>query len=390
MKKSPSLYQWLETHWVTPAYAGGLLMLIALCFFGAAANTMAGWLYVLSGMMIALLILGAILPMRSLKFLQVSHLSPIPVSAGQDLTLEWEIRNDGKTPVSLVELIDRVPSSLSSHPLILPLEKIPPNTTLHRTDYLPTQKRGIYRWQTLEIRSGSPFGLFWCRRSLQSPLKAIVYPQILPLNTCPIIDSLGQQDNLKVQSNHHYHAANEGLTKTLRPYRYGDSTRLIHWRSSARFEEFKVRELEVVTGTEEVIIGLDSHSAWNLAAFEKAVIAAASLYFYASRCQLNAKLWTAGTGLIQGNRAVLETLAAIMPEERDSRSLFPKSSIIWLTQTPSTLNSLPSESRWLLFSDAESDLQIIPTVHFKGLVVNEEDPLNLQLQQAMTLNSPKT
>ncbi|MGK7933524.1 MAG: DUF58 domain-containing protein [Microcystaceae cyanobacterium] len=389
MNKSLALYQWLETHWVTPAYAGGLLIAIAFCFFGAAANTMAGWLYVLSGMMIALVILGAILPLRSLKFLQVSHRSPTPVSAGQDLTIEWEIRNSGKTPVSLVELIDQVPTSLSSHPQTFPLEKIPPNTTLHRTYYLSTQQRGIYQWQTIEIRSGSPIGLFWCRRSRKSPLKAVVYPQILPLNTCPIIDSLGEEDNLKLQSNHHYHAANEGLTKTLRPYRYGDAMRLIHWRSSARFEEFKVRELEVVTGTQEVIIGLDSHSAWNLAAFEQAVIAAASLYFYASRCQLNAKLWTAGTGLIQGNRAVLETLAAIMPEERDSRSLFPKTPIIWLTQSPMTLDSLPLGSRWLLFSDAESDLQIIPTVHFKGLVVNDEDPLNLQLQQGMTLNSPK-
>ncbi|MGK7944062.1 MAG: DUF58 domain-containing protein [Microcystaceae cyanobacterium] len=387
MAKSPSLYQWLETHWVTPAYAGGILMSISLCFFGAAANTMAGWLYVLSGMMIALSILGAVLPWRSLKFLQISHRCPNPVSAGQDLTIEWEIKNNGKIPVSLVELIDRIPSSLSPEPRIIPLEKIAPGTTFHLTDYLPTEQRGVYRWQTIDIKSGSPFGLFWCRRSRKSPLKAVVYPQILPLNACPIIDSLGQQDNLRVQSNHHYHAANEGLTKTLRPYRYGDAMRLIHWRSSARFEEFKVRELEVVTGTEEVIIGLDSHSGWNSAVFEQAIIAAASLYFYASRSQLNARLWTAGTGLIQGNRAVLETLAAIMPEERDSRSLFPKTPMIWLTQTPATLDSLPLGSRWLLFTDAESDLPMIPTVNFKGLVVNHEDPLNLQLQQVMTLST---
>ncbi|MBD1941203.1 DUF58 domain-containing protein, partial [Coleofasciculus sp. FACHB-712] len=46
---------WLETRWVTPAYAGWILGIIAVCFFGAATNTMAGWLYVISGLSFALL-----------------------------------------------------------------------------------------------------------------------------------------------------------------------------------------------------------------------------------------------------------------------------------------------------------------------------------------------
>ena len=58
--------EWLETHWVTPAYAGCLLTGIALCFFGAASNTMAGWLYVISGLIFGLLVVAAVLPARSL------------------------------------------------------------------------------------------------------------------------------------------------------------------------------------------------------------------------------------------------------------------------------------------------------------------------------------
>ncbi len=386
MEKSHPLFEWLETHWVTPAYAGGLLMVIALCFFGAASNTMAGWLYVLSGMIVAIVILGSILPLRSLRPLHIKHLPISPVSAGQDLTVELQVKNSGSTPITLVELMDQVPYVLCPHPQKIPLELIPPKTTLHKTYYLSTEKRGVYRWQDLDLRSGSPLGLFWCRRSRQSSVKAIVYPQILPLQKCPLIDTLGQQDNQKVQSNHHYHAANEGLTKTLRPYRYGDSMRLIHWRSSARFEEFKVRELEMVTGSEEVIIGLDSQSAWDMEAFEQAVIAAASLYFYASRRQLNGKLWTTKTGLIQGNRAVLETLAEIMPEEFGHSSFLPQLPLIWLTQSPNTLETLPSGSRWVLFPSSELELKMIPTGNFRGLILNAEDSLEMQLQQAMTLH----
>ncbi len=383
MEKSYPFYQWLETHWVTPAYAGGLLMVIALCFFGAATNTMAGWLYVLSGMIIALLILGAILPWRSLRFLQIRRLPLVPVGAGDHLTVEIEVVNPRSVPIALVELGDYVPYVLHSSPPTTAIEWIPPHHTYLWTYYLPATKRGIYRWQDLYVRSGSPLGLFWCRRARQASAKAIVYPQVLPLHQSPIIDTLSQENNLRLQSDHHYQAANEGLTKTLRPYRYGDATRLIHWRSSARFEEFKVRELEVVTGSEDIIIGLDSQSAWEIEAFEQGVIAAASLYFYALRCQLNAKLWTAGTGIIQGNRVVLETLAGIMPEEELNAFPFPQSALIWLTQNSTTLETLPRGSRWVIFPHSQKDLSIIPTKKRQGLVLSPEESLVSQLQQRL-------
>ncbi len=38
-----ALTNWLERRWVAPAYAGGLLLGLALAFFGAAVNSMAGW-----------------------------------------------------------------------------------------------------------------------------------------------------------------------------------------------------------------------------------------------------------------------------------------------------------------------------------------------------------
>ncbi|HEY9813395.1 MAG TPA: DUF58 domain-containing protein, partial [Candidatus Sericytochromatia bacterium] len=55
---------WLETHWAAPADAGWLLLGIAICFFAAATNTMAGWLYVISGIIFAMLGLGAVLSVR--------------------------------------------------------------------------------------------------------------------------------------------------------------------------------------------------------------------------------------------------------------------------------------------------------------------------------------
>ena len=80
-KGKPNFTDWLETHWTTPAFSGWLLAVLALCFFGAATNTMAGWLYVLSGTILALLILGAILSVRSLSKIRVRRhpLNPVRI-----------------------------------------------------------------------------------------------------------------------------------------------------------------------------------------------------------------------------------------------------------------------------------------------------------------------
>jgi uncharacterized protein (DUF58 family) len=376
-----SLNEWLETHWVTPAYSGWVLAGIALCFFGAATNTMAGWLYVLSGTIFALLGLAAILPVRSLRYLKIHRLPITPVSAGDSLTIALKIENLGKTPKTLLQVQDLLPHAIAQ-PTQIAIEAIAPKSTYHWTYYLNTQRRGIYRWHEVQLRTGTPLGLYWCRRSQEAPAKAIVYPQVLPLSNCPLIDTIGQDENLKLQSDRLNKSATEGVTRALRPYRYGDPTRLIHWRSSARFDEFKVRELEVITGGQEIIIALDNASRWDGENFEQAVIAAASLYFYASRAQLEVKLWTAETGLVHGNRVVLETLAAVEAEETSLHQR-PTLPLIWLTQNASTLETLGSMSRWVLFPPALQEDRLIKTANVFGLVINPQKPLQEQLQRPL-------
>ncbi|ACB49675.1 unknown [Crocosphaera subtropica ATCC 51142] len=374
------LTDWLETHWTTPAFGGWLLAVLALCFFGAATNTMAGWLYVLSGTILALLILSAILSLRSLSQIQVHRHAIQPVSAGDDLTIEVIIENKSKSPKTLLQLWDIVPVVMEQ-PKNTAIEAIEPKGEYHWIYYLKTQQRGVYHWHEIELRSGSPLGLFWCRRSQEVPAKAVVYPQILPLNHCPLIDTIGQEESDQKQSDRRFQGANEGVTKALRPYRYGDPMRMIHWRTSAKYDEFQVRELEVITGGEDIIICLDSGSSWGNDNFEQAVIAAASLYFYASRAQLNVKLWTAKTGLIYGNRTVLETLAAVNAEEENQQHILPKIPLIWITQNPASFDNLPSGSRWLLFPQESNKVSSFLTQRLIGLTINCEQSLQTQLQK---------
>lgn len=372
------LNYWLETHACTPAYAGLLLTGIAFSFFAAATNTMAGWLYVISGLIIALLGLAAVLPPRTLKQIQVRRQPISPISAGEQLTITLEIKNQSLKPKNFLQVQDILQSELGKI-VEMPVEVINPQSTYEWVYYQPTQKRGVYRWQEVHLRTATPLGLFWCRRSWQAPAVAIVYPTILPLTSCPLIDQIGRDESTQIFSDRRSNAATEDITRTLRPYRIGDPTRLIHWRTSARYGDLRVRELEVFTGSQDIIICLDSGNSWNFDDFEQAVIAAASMYFYAMKMQLNVKLWTAKTGLIQGNQVVLEALAATNAGEDVDGGKLPNLPLIWLTQNSISLNTLPLGSRWLLWQKAASEKAMNSSD--LGIVIDSTQALQTQLQQ---------
>ncbi len=383
IKPFESIADWLESRWVTPAYAGWLLAALAVFFFGAGTNTMVGWLYAMSGISVSLLGIAAILPPRSLKGIRLYRRPIQPVSVGDHLTVEIEIENQNSQPKTLLQLQDLLPFVLGK-PVKTAIETIPAEGVYKWIYSYPVNKRGVYRWNTILLRTGAPLGLFWCRRRRNLKATAIVYPTVLPLSYCPLVDAIGQKDSQKFKSDRQgFQNATEGLTRALRPYRIGDPTRLIHWRSSARYGDLRVRELEVNTGGQEVVICLDSALRWNEDDFEQAVIAAASLYFYASRRQLQVKLWTASTGLLQGHHVVLEALAATYTGEENTHELPTDLPLIWLTQNPGSILTLPRGSRWILWQSSEQTLaqSVKANANYPGILIHPEKALELQLQQ---------
>lgn len=380
---------WFESRLCAPAYSGLVLAGIAICFFAAAMNTMAGWLYVISGISFALLGYAAILPPKSLTGLVLKRRAIQPVTAGDDLTVELEIFNQTKKPLSLLQIEDKLPFILDK-PRLHPIETISAQTSYNWVYYQPTERRGIYHWQNVELATAAPLGLFWSRRQRQLNAIAIVYPQVLPLKSCPLIDDMGREDSTKGQPRGNpLQTATQGLTRSLRPYRIGDPLRMIHWRSSARYGDLRVRELEMLTSGQEIIIALDNGE-WQENNFEQAVIAASSMYFYAQKQQMQVQLWTASTGLIHKKRDVLEALAAIHPQDDITKPLPHNKPLIWLTQNPSTGASLAYGSRWMLWQNnssennsSESRSQVVINRDIPGIVIDSEQSLQPQLQKPL-------
>jgi uncharacterized protein (DUF58 family) len=370
---------WLETRWVNPSYSGWLLTSLAIFLFIAATNTLAGWLYVMSGGMLALLLVAAVLSYQNLRSLQVRRLPIEPVTVGESLQIGLALMNSTGTPKGLMQVVDQVPPGLGQ---VQPqtIEQVPARgREVAHYDY-PTQRRGVYRWQNLVVRSAAPLGLFWRRQVWPARTTAIVYPPILPIARCPLIDDVGQQRSLQVLDNRRAQASSAGgVTRSLRPYRWGDPMRMIHWSTSARHGELRVRELEMMSSGREVLIAIDSAMPWDAELFEEAVTAATSLYFYAVKQQLNISLWTAGTGKLRGAKQVLRVMAGVMPSEAPKTDGMPQEPLIWLTQNINSLDNLPVGSRWLLWSPTDDVVMNVPPAA-RGQVMRRDRGLGEQLQ----------
>ncbi|MEO0409307.1 MAG: DUF58 domain-containing protein [Cyanobacteria bacterium P01_A01_bin.135] len=310
----------LEAAGLNPDYSGWLSLGLAGFFFAAATNTLAGWLYLISGILMALLVISTLLTKQSLSGLQVKRSPLPPVHVGDKVYVAVTLLNAHPQPKRLLQAIDHPPDALQT-------PQTPPTTAIaqvagqgqyHWTYEAMARRRGVYRWEAVSLRTASPLGLLWRCQTAKAPSRLIIYPQVLPLSHCSLLNGLaglGQQSS----PGQALTPATTGILRSLRPYRWGDPMRLVHWRSSARYGELRSRELEDPLGHRQITVALDE-SDWDPEYFEQAIIAAASLLRYGQTQQLNVQLWTASTGLLDQPTRVMEALARIVPAPRRSGS----------------------------------------------------------------------
>lgn len=385
--------KWLETHGAIPAYGGWVLMGLTFCFWLAATNTMAGWLYVLSGLGVALLLLSAIMPMQMLKGLEIRRSPLLPVHVGEPLAIKIHVRNQTTQAKGLIVMQDDVPRELGERAEVV-IEAIAPHKgaapqSQYTWEYsLYPERRGLYQWQAITLRTGAPLGLFLSRRVQKVQASVLIYPRVLPLSRCPLLEEIGLSAQQQFQQVPLSRTGNEGSTRSLRPYRTGDPMRMVHWRSSARLNALRVRELEVISGGQTFAIALDTQCPWHPDAFEQAVMAAASLVNYATQRTYAPQLWTPQWGQVEGIHQILEVLAQIEPQQTGVKQQ-PDRAVIWLTAHLEGINHLPLGSRYILWTQPTSGSSVLEsrshlteaTHQQLGIRIDPEVPLQIQLQQ---------
>jgi uncharacterized protein (DUF58 family) len=204
----------------------------------------------------------------------------------------------------------------------------------------------------------------------------VVYPKVLTLSQCPLIDQMGRDRQQRYYSpRHSQQNATDGLTRTLRPYQWGDPMRMIHWRTSARFGNLQVRELETTVGGQEVIIAVDISPSWQESHFEQAMMVAATLYFYAQKANLQVSLWSADTGTISGDRIVLSALAEMQPQPQPSGLPVQESAMVWLTSSGDSVADLQAGDRFICWQCH------IPSTQAQGITCDPPQASDLEIEQ---------
>ncbi len=157
---------------------------------------------------------------------------------GDTLRLTYTLRNAGRLPKVWLEVHNptNLPGGLAGRALSLG-----PRGERSWVAKTPLTRRGHFRIEPLQIRTGDPFGLFEASAAVGQGLSLIVYPRVerLPLWRLPAASIEGS------------HAAPERTLQTtplatsVRPYAPGDSMNRIHWKSTARHGEIQVKEFDL-------------------------------------------------------------------------------------------------------------------------------------------------
>ncbi len=271
------------------------------------------------------------LPLLALALLSLSRrrvraertLSAARITVDHPVTVEVRCRGGGLPGV--LRLADNVPDAAG------PAADTPPRFVVHRlprragaTMHYPLRPmlRGVHRIGPLLGRATDPLGLAEFSRELAAADRLLVLPRVAPLRGLPTSFGAGEGASgaaLAYQG--------KGASDVLvRPYRYGDELRRVHWRSTARHDELMVRleERPWRGGTTVVLDRRDSAHRGRGAgsSLEFAVSLTASICVHLIGRGAPVSLVTedgvelSGPGAAGGVEALLDALAAVRPSAR--------------------------------------------------------------------------
>jgi uncharacterized protein (DUF58 family) len=157
---------------------------------------------------------------------------------GDRLQVTYTLRNTSRVPKFWLEIHN--PTSL---PGGLPGRALSLGGSSERSWRVrtPLLRRGHFRIEPLQIRTGDPFGFFEASATVGQGVTLVVYPRLepIPLWKLPASNIEGSH-SLPERT-----LQTTPLATTIRPWAPGDSFNRIHWKSTARTGEIQVKEFDL-------------------------------------------------------------------------------------------------------------------------------------------------
>ncbi|TAK03074.1 MAG: DUF58 domain-containing protein [Chloroflexota bacterium] len=228
------------------------LLVIGLVLVVAAFSTGLPFLFYL--VYLAILVVGGayVLTRLGLSDLEAGYaVNQLSGHVGDRLKVTYTLRNTSRIPKFWLEVHN--PTSL---PAGLPGRAIPlgPQTERSWLVKTPLTRRGHFRVEPLQIRTGDPFGFFESSAAVGTGVTVVVYPRVepLPLWKLPAanIDGSHAMPERTLQTS--------PLATTVRPWAPGDAFNRIHWKSTARHGDIQVKEFDLEqTADAWIVLDLD-------------------------------------------------------------------------------------------------------------------------------------
>src|SRR5260370_12789712 len=234
----------------------------------AAINTANNLLYLLLGMLLALIVVSGIMSELSLRDLTVIRRLPMRAQVGRAHLVEIEVfNNKRRVPSYAIEVEDlRAHQPADKRCFFLKISPKSPQVAAYRRTPL---RRGRDAHVGFHVATRFPFGLFEKSREMAAAGELIIYPAVDPVQLPQAPAGRSPGANHVVGSGH----GEEFLgLKLMRP---GEDPRAIHWRKTAALGQMVMRERARearpdVTLTLDTIRRSQVEADWN-ATFERRI-----------------------------------------------------------------------------------------------------------------------
>jgi len=214
-------------------------LVVAVALALAAFSTGAPFLFFL--LYLGILVLGGsyLVTRLGLADLEAGYaVNQLHAHVGEVLRATYTLRSTSRVPKLWLEVHN--PSSL---PVPLPGRAISLGPEGERSwiAKVPLGRRGHFRVDPLQIRTGDPFGFFEASATVGHGLTLVVYPRLEPIPRWRLravsLEGSRSTPERTLQTT--------PLATSVRPYAPGDGFNRIHWPSTARMGEIQVKEFDL-------------------------------------------------------------------------------------------------------------------------------------------------
>jgi uncharacterized protein (DUF58 family) len=219
------------------------------CMWLAAVNYSNNLVYAILFLIGALSFVSIFHTWKNLASLRVEHIRIQPAFAGEEVRMEIYLRNPARHTIYgifFARLGEETGLSRRPTPLRTPGSdgvRIAAGDSYSAEVVFPAERRGMYRFESLLVRTSYPFGLFWA--SFRVPLNAeyYIYPQTKGSAHWPGLHPGGEQGSPASQM------PGDDFSG-VRAYMPGESLRHVDWKAFARGRPLSVKQFTGGSGYE--------------------------------------------------------------------------------------------------------------------------------------------